>query len=564
MAFEFLNEDDDSLSAPGESQPYQEGTSQSAAKKLSSFGMKQPESPQDPDAKGKYVKAKVAVEGAYGNAQKTLTRNANGQFPTGEQDNTFSGIDHDSRNDVDVLLQRVQNREHPLKIADDMRAIAGRDTVPPKYKELLHQGADQMGQAYQAQSTLDEMSKPGGALALGGDELENRYGSATADIGSLDEQIIQKQEQLKTTGYLNQPRVQQELQQLYNQKKQAQQTIKDAGGSQGPIQDNETTMDHVFTAAGQPRHDAIQSLTEMRRMVMHEGIDVAQAISPLTFIPAYTNLVTHIFSPAVSGKILGEMGPPPEQQGGEQGPPASRMPPNRGGQQSTFGSDKLEQDPRFQHNQQMIAQGENRHAQVVQELANSGTFKNVGDVLCFVLASFLLGPRVAGLIFTNMEKNGRLRDELNRLDHETTNLYHQQNSYIQLAQHARSMAAQDEHNQQTEREHVLHDWAMENYIKTKKVDTGGWSPEDKQIHLNLQQGIRTAKESLDKQDKIVKGKRANFDFKGAQAEQKKYDSMNQDYQKWINETVTPWYNKRGSDLIQPRGTKVDSEEFSRP
>lgn len=319
---------------------------------------------------------------------------------------------------------------------------------------------------------------------------------------------------------------------------------------QGGINDPIVNMDHAFTAAGLPRREAIQSLTEMRRIVAMEGIDTSAAVSPLSFIPTYTNLISHIFNPQVANKMLADMVPKQEEQPQQQG---------RESQQSTFGSDKLEQDPRFMRNEAMIAQHENRHAQVIQELANSGTFKNVGDVLGFVLTSFILGPKVAGLFFSNMEKNGRLRDELNILDHETTQLYHQQNSYIQLAQHARAMAAGEEHQKTMEAENARHHWAVEGYMKSKSIDKSGWSPEDKQTDTALQHAYRYQRANLDSQEKkvmemgkVIDRGPLDPDFKAVQGalgnERRKLAQMRGDFDQWRIK-VNEWYKRHGADAV---------------
>jgi hypothetical protein len=332
-------------------------------------------------------------------------------------------------------------------------------------------------------------------------------------------------------------------------------------GQPGQIEDKEVTIDHALTAAGLPRNQAIQSLTEMRRFVEMEGIPLSAAVSPLSFAPLYANLVTHIFNPQVRSKMLAEMGPPPPEPG------EGRESEARKEQKSTFGSDKLEQDPRFKHNQEMINQKENRHQQVMQELANSGTFKNVGDVLGFVLTSFLLGPRVASIFFSNMLHNGTLRQELDRLDHETTQLYHQQNSYIQLAQHARQMAAGEEHNKVTEAENARHHWAVESYMKMKGGDKSAWSPEDKRTDLALQHSYRYQRANLDSQEKkvmemskVIERGPMDPDFKAVQkalgTERQRLARMRADFDGW-RQKVNGWYLQHGAGdietLNQPKG-----------
>lgn len=567
MAFEFLNEDDDSLpgATPGESQPYEMGTQDSFRKKASSFGMRQDE-PQEPDDKQKYVKAKATVESAYGNAQKILSRNPAGGYVTGET-RPMNANANGAEDNIDLTRERVENREHPLKIADDMRALAGQLPHAPEFQELLHKGADQMGQAYQAQSTLDEMNKPGGALAASGDEQESRYGSAQAGMGDVDQQIQQKQEQLKTTGYINAPKVQQDLQNLYNQKKKLAGTIASGGEYDAPI-DKRLNMNAALTAAGWDRQDYIQANTEVRRIVGTHGINPTDPVTPSTFPIIVPKIVEEVFNKDQAAKFFAEINQPAaggEEQHQEEAPKKpgqSKMGPNRSPEQDTL-------DQGLKDTNQRIAQSQARHDAVWHELAHSGNFNNVGDVIGFVLTSMVLGPRAGASLFSNMNKNGGLRNELAMIDHETTQLFHQQNSYIQLSQHARQQALNEEHQkdqiqqqdfnlQETERHHK----AMEAYMGMKSANKQGWTAEEQATDKALQHGVRQKEGDLQAQEAKVKDleKQSNNpldpNFKKARTqlatERDSLNTMRTEHAKTMAR-VRKWYlDHGGKDIFPPQ------------
>lgn len=569
MAFEFLNDDDDSLpgSTPGESQPYEEGTVNSASKKLSSLEMQ-----DTPEQKNKreYAKHKASVEDAYGHAQKVLTRNTNGQYVTGEQDNTWSGIDHDSRQDVDLLKQRVLNREHPLKLADDMREIAGRPSVPPQFQKLLHQGADKFQDAYQSQAALSGMQAP--EAPVGTDQEENRYGSAQADAQGLDEAINQKREQLSTAGHLRAPKIEQELRDLYNQKRQAA-LVQNAGGSMG---DPNLNMHAVLTAAGWERRDYIQANAEMWRGLRAHGISPDAPVTKSTFPVIIPKIVEEAFSPEIAQKwyqeIIGDQPPPdqkPDKSGGKDG----------GTGKSQVVSDNLEKDPRFKDISDRLATSQQQHDALWKELANSGTFNNVGDIIGFVLSSIVLGPRAACALFTNMDRNGNLRQELDLVNHETSQLFHEQNSYIQLARSAREQAIQEEYHkdsrqdrderlQETER----HNKVSESYMKMRMAGTkSAWTPEEQATARALQQGVRMKEGDLQAQEAVVKrlekivNNPMDPQFKQSRSkiavERSKLEQLERDHAN-IMIKVRKWYMEHGGNDIEPKHAEKAQEPVS--
>jgi hypothetical protein len=288
----------------------------------------------------------------------------------------------------------------------------------------------------------------------------------------------------------------------------------------------------------------------------------------MTFPIVLTNLVTSFFNSQKASQLLSEMLPekkPQQEQPEQPQRPGQAQMPGKGN--PAYGGQNLDQDPRFQNVSNQIQQREGRREQIWSELRNSHTFNNVGDVLGFIVCSVLIGAQNAAHIFTNMDKVGNLRWELDRLDHETTNLYHQQDSYIQLSQHARAQAAQEAHGQAQNDEMIRHHGAMELYNRMKTGNKAAFTPEEKQTDLALQHSYRFQSGNLDAQQKKVAAMEKVLDrgpidpdFKAIQGsigkERQKLAQMGGDFSKW-KEKVSAWYQKHGAADIEPGGTKVE-------
>lgn len=414
------------------------------------------------------------------------------------------------------------------------------------YKRLQLEGAPQ---AQAVQSDLNAKDLPGlqqNIQRLSG-EIENAKQEMAVAATSRQKQQIKD----KIDFFSSQQR------QLQRQLPPEQETQ-----ANGEPLDKDVNIDAIATAAGVPRQEILQANTEMRRMVMAHGVAISAPVTPMTFPLILTNLVSTMFNPQKASQLLSEMLPEEkEQPQQEPGMPqeGGARPPQKGN--GAYGGQGLEQDPRFQNVSNQIAQREGRRDQIWNELRNSHTFNNVGDVLGFIVCSVLIGAQNAAHIFTNMDKVGNLRWELDKLDHETTQLYHQQDSYIQLSQHARAQAAQEQHGLAVAGERERHDRAMETYYKMKTGDKSAFSPEDKKVDLALQHSYRYQSGNLDAQkakvaamEKILDRGPIDPDFKGAQTavhtERAKLMKMQTDFAGW-KQKVSEWYRQHGVGDIEP-------------
>ncbi len=160
----------------------------------------------DVDKRQNVRKAHADIQNAYGEALKVVGQaGLGGGSPFTPQDA------NDLRQIRDALSMRGTKEagvaDNPIKLADDLRVIATRQTVPPEYAKLLHGAADKLTNAYKAQGELEALRQPGQALAVNDKDISGRQQYLAAEIAK-------RQEQLKTAGSLRAPQLQQELKSL--------------------------------------------------------------------------------------------------------------------------------------------------------------------------------------------------------------------------------------------------------------------------------------------------------------------------------------------------------------
>lgn len=390
-------------------------------------------------------------------------------------------------------LEREAN-QHGLANDDVLR---GSEEAVQNYKRLTLQQQPQQAQQIQQQlSTQDAPTLKAGIQRLGNEIEQAKQDMAVAATGRQRQQIKDK-----IDFYSSQQR------QLQRQLPPEQETQAD-----GQPLDKDVNIDAIATAAGVPRSEIITANAEMRRMVQAHGVALGAAVTPMTFPLVVTNLVSSMFNPQKAAQLLSEMLPEQKPQPQEQGRDESGQ-TAAPGQKPAGPSDQERQiNTRMQALDAQVAQRENRRDKIWQELRNSRTFNNVGDVLGFIVCSVLIGAQNAAHIFTNMDKVGSLRWELDKLDHETSTLYHQQDSYLALAQHARQNAAQEQHFNASNAETERHHRAMEAYTNFKGIKGGGvLKPEDKEHYFAIEHGLRFAYGDVQQKEKDVIGQKRIVD-----------------------------------------------------
>lgn len=459
--FNFLN-DELPGSKPGPSQPYEFGTKESADKKMSDFDMQA----QPP------VTAKPGEATGQDDAPQQFMKKRAQAADFAKQQALKS---------VDTLTAQIQaqpglsNRHYdPDQLKLELQGLP-----PSKYADRLYGEVQNLKSAY-------ERSSMGSKLAVDEDtvlspleeavssykrlELDNaatsqqiRTGIAGQDVEAAKGRIQQLDQQIakleQDTAVAASPRQRGKLdEQLRYFKSQRQQLAskmppeQPKGVGEAPL-DKNVSIDHIATAAGIPRSEYVQSMTEMMRIAQTHGIMMNSPVSPTTFPILYANLIGEIFNPQIRDAMYREIKGPPKKEGKGQ---------EEGGAEAENAKTANETMKKGLPNvNKQIQTNEQRSQQVWQELAHSGNFNGVMDVLGFVVASFLLGPRTASYLFSNMQKNGNLRSELDRLGHETNQLYHQQNSYIQMTQAARNHAAERQYQRDHLTETKRHNQEME-------------------------------------------------------------------------------------------------------
>lgn len=338
------------------------------------------------------------------------------------------------------------------------------------------------------------------------------------------------------------------------------------GPEEAPV-DHALNMNAVLTAAGWDRKDFIQANSEVRRIIGTHGINPTDPVTPSTFPIIVPKIVEEVFKPEQAQRFFAEINGNPEDQ--KQGSKGSKD------QDGKVVSGDLEKDPRFKEINNRVQQSEARHDAVWRELAHSGNFQNVGDVIGFVLTSLVLGPKAGAALFSNMNKNGGLRNELAMIDRETTQLYHRQNSYIQLSMQARNQALREEHQKDQLQETNRHNVTTEGiqYGRMKALADKMPDKEMRNIAAVRLHGLRMAesnlkaeKENLDRLEKAANNPmdpRAKVakaalmqktkDYSIKVSEMQKYRG---DLQKWFEQNA----DKVGGAMFP--GTQLGQDNFS--
>lgn len=453
-------------------------------------------------------------------------------------------------------------------VADDLDQIAQSPTLHPEFAGKLLRASSALRQADAAeadqmhrQQVGDEegdFSMPGGAAA----DPEK----LNAEADKLNKQVESLNAQISRSGVLQANQLIQERNQLDQKARNLRLQATSAGDQGQPefkdVVDHSLNMNAVLTAAGWDRQDFIQANTEVRRIIGTHGINPTDPVTPSTFGIIVPKIVEEVFKPEQAKKFFEEIVGPEQQEGDDKG----KQKPSGDKNQDTMDSGLKDVNKR-------LAESQARHDAVWRELAHSGNFNNVGDVIGFILTSLVLGPRAGAALFSNMNKNGGLKSELQQIDRETTQLFHQQNSYIQLTQRARQQAVQEEHQKDQLKEAKRHNEVIEGkeYWDMRNLARKIQDPEMRNIATTRLHGLRIAESNLkaDKEnlDRLEKAANNPMDprFKTAKAavlqETKNYAIKVQEMKQYRSK-LQAWFeenaNKVGGVLRPSSGVQMQS------
>lgn len=508
--FSFLNnvgpttdDEDDTLpgSVPGAAQevPGDYGASKAAASEYADAQARNPR-PEPADATHEFQKKRAKLGDFAKNAalqgldrlkarkqlDKEIQENSGLPGVADEYDFDYEGtkqrIGYSTPDKYGNILYQEAIKHYGGKDLDDI--LTPVEEAVQNYKRLTLQQQPQIAAQINQQLTAQDLPK------------------RQAEAQRLDQEIAQAKDDLKIAATPRQAeKIKGDIQFLSSQRSQVQLTPVEKAEMTGerPV-DKELTFDHIWTAGGIPREEALKAMTEMSRIVKTHGIDLDDPVSPMTFPVLYANLIKDIFNKDTSERMLRDIQGPPRKQG-EQGDLDKEVDQN-----AKMAADTVKRG--LPNVSQQIQQREARHEQVWQELAHSKNFRSVFDVIGFVLTSFLIGPRGAALFFSNMNKNGNLRHELDMLNHETAQLYRQQDSYVQMAQQARHYAVQSAYERDHLAETTRHNKAMEaqygmHYASARNAGKMFLDPQKQRTYEQLLQGERVWKDRWNELNKMA-------------------------------------------------------------
>lgn len=385
------------------------------------------------DPKGKVKKAHADIQNAYGEAMKVLRESPfvpPEHDPEGQAMNPTTDFNDlqkvmelvEQRGVMDPLKQTNKVEVNPIRIADDLRTIAARKSVPPEYAKKLFSAADKLTRAYQAQGELEELRKPGQPLAITKPEIAGRQ----AWLGS---EIQKREEALKTAGMLRTPQLQEEMKKLREEEGRV------AGAAQNPEfgPPDPPDFDSTIKAAGMNRGTfleraalAIQKMGAIQNDKLHPGSFPIALRSVLSAMGQAGDAVVKGFVDAAKPKP-GDM--------------TQKSPDQLAGKKPLHQSTGAEEDPYAQR----IEDRQDEVMRAVRELKNLKTFDSTWKVVLFAVFSMVLGPGPAAVMFTNKAKRGELQFELEALQKDLDRLIRvgdQKRRYQEAARHHAVMEKQ--------------------------------------------------------------------------------------------------------------------------
>lgn len=434
--------------------------------------------------KGKVKKHYADIDSAYGDAVKVLDSMTFG-----------GGLRGDVQPEIHKIAYAAKRRDDPIKLADDMRFLAGvRGGAPfsPEERKAMYDAADKLTKAYKAQGELEEMRQPGQALA-------NSPGEFTGRQNWIASQIQNKQEQLKTAGTIRTPQLQDELKKLREEEGRVALAAKNP--EYGPV--DPPDLNSVLVASGMDQQKALSTIATM--------IDTVGLPNSLIHPGAFSLTLRSIMSSM--GKAGDELmrgmikaGTQPALEGAGQ---KAMQQPQKASQVADGRprKDGLANDPY----QQRIEQRQNEVMNAVNEIKNLKTFDSTWKVALFVLFSVIMGPGPAAVLFTNKAKRGELKAELDALEADLDRLMKMQDQNRRLQETARHNAiVEGQAQQRIDNDAFQDEWYRQYRMKSPR----GKDPEyDAAMH-----GYRLAKDELDEQQDILNN---TFNYSDAEVERAK-------------------------------------------
>lgn len=449
---------------------------------------------------GKLKKSYADIDSAYGDAIKVL-----------------GGLSW--RGDVQDIInqahERAQKRENPIKLADDIRFIAGvRGGAPftPEEVKALHGAAEKLTKAYKAQGDLEEMRKPGGPLALGPNEIAGRK-------EYLNKEIQSREEQLKTAGDIRTPGLKDELKKLNEEAGRVNFIEQNQNQEYGPPVPPD--LDSVLKASGT---DRARFLAKTAGFLSAIGYTTNIGFNPNAFGPALNSMLAASGDAGVA--LMAGMNKAMQPQ---QKPPHDEQEAQRPGQGDPYQSE--------------IDQQRNEMRNSLRELKNLKTFDSGWKVALYIMFSVILGPAASAALFTNKARRGELKWELDAMEKDLAGLMRQQ-------EQARRFQETVRHNAVTEGmqgEKMAHDQYMdEEYLKLRRASPRGKDPEyDAALH-----GYRLQRDALDEVQDVL-----NNQFNYSDAEVKNAQKLMPEARKRVDQArgyVMKILNRQMEEARQPR------------
>lgn len=368
---------------------------------------------EDSSVKAKVQKAHLDIQDAYGSAIKAIAKavGANAPNPYG------AGASMALAQTLDRVQDRAIRRENAAQLSDDLQQLGAqlKDTA-------LIDAAAKLSKAYKAQLELEELRKPGNALAVSPEEV-------AAKRAQLDAEIQKKSEELPTVGEIRRPQFQQDLQALQQERLRIDQAVpRKAVAPQEEAPTSATPVANQFKTLGVKKE---QLLTSMLSLLEANGISLDDLDDD---VPTQAGLMRLLSSMDKEGTVAQKMAADlmAEKQGFQE---------QMQREEAAMKGEQAAADKRVAGLQSEMGQTRSQLKELYRELNSQPFMRSWIGILSFVILSMLSGPKNAAILLGFGRNKNAVQGEIDALKED-------------LRYMGRQMEKEENYSQQVRREAI--------------------------------------------------------------------------------------------------------------